>query len=137
MKFCKRCGINKSDDAFNRNVSRSDELQDYCRECCCKLKKEYRTKNKDIIRHRKSEQAKKNPNSNRRRNKRFKENNPNKIKTSKHAQIARLPDYYIRGLIKQQFGTNATREIMQEKKLQIKLKRLIYEKQRQIRELNP
>lgn len=49
MKFCSKCNEEKSFDLFNKNKTRVDGLQAYCKQCRNIIQKEYRKNNAELV----------------------------------------------------------------------------------------
>jgi 5-methylcytosine-specific restriction endonuclease McrA len=49
MKICKKCGIEKSVDNFNKHAKTKDKLQTYCKECNSKITKQHYLDNKELV----------------------------------------------------------------------------------------
>jgi 5-methylcytosine-specific restriction endonuclease McrA len=59
MKTCKKCGVEKPIDNFNKHAKTKDNLQPYCKECNSKITKQHYLDNKDKVDKRNKEYNKK------------------------------------------------------------------------------
>jgi 5-methylcytosine-specific restriction endonuclease McrA len=95
MKLCKKCNETKELSCFSKDKTRKDGLQPYCKECTSKYKKKHRTENAKKISEYQKEYREKNKqslskyhkeyldNGGREVRKRYRQNNPDKIKALK------------------------------------------------------
>lgn len=93
MKKCSKCGIEKDESEFNKNLKSKDGLYCHCKQCTKERKREYREKNKEKI----SEYNKRYHEANReyelKRCKKWRENNFEKRREYKTKNKERIKEY--------------------------------------------
>ncbi len=79
MKTCSNCNIQKDFSCFSKCASKKDGLYPLCKECYSAYNKEYRAKNKEIIKLRKKEYEQNNKHEIAIKNKKYREENKERI----------------------------------------------------------
>ena len=80
MKTCPKCKEEKPFSAFNKNRSKKDGYQSYCKVCSCECYKSYYEKNKEKERERKSQYRQENKDLIRERERKYKQENKDRVR---------------------------------------------------------